>query len=450
MNLVSILLIATAVLVVLTGLLTLVGASRNDRGRMAWFFLSTVGIAVWSLSIAGFLGMPETVHLPVAQVFIYGIYLSALVAVPALLGYSAWSYPAGKVLTVCYFLFSAVLAVILLADPGLLYDELIISKTNGNSLSVVHGWFYLVYFIYFCTCFSIYLGVLYYRARHTKNKRVRSGDFLLLGGMMISSGFTALFDLILPFFGHYSTIWVGPLVIAIVMVIFFYSIIRYRIIAVEARWMRVLSYVVMMAVGVIVYMLLFYTIFTALFKIPNPSTAVLVLNFLMIVIVLLLMPVINELIASARSMISVGQVDIAYVIKKLNRLAAKNVDLRELAGFLADHLHFSYIGFIINGRLYGSKALSLSAEEIMQISKLKAATGSSIWQKPDEKVQKIFDEVSLSSVAELYNAKGKPFGQIVVGKPVGKNDFGRRDLMQLEMIINLVATVIDSEKHLRA
>lgn len=86
----------------------------------------------------------------------------------------------------------------------------------------------------------------------------------------------------------------------------------------------------------------------------------------------------------------------------------------------------------------------------MQISKLKAATGASIWQKPNEKVQKIFDEVSLSSVAELYNAKGKPFGQIVVGKPVGKNDFGRRDLMQLEMIINLVATVIDSEKHLRA
>ena len=56
----------------------------------------------------------------------------------------------------------------------------------------------------------------------------------------------------------------------------------------------------------------------------------------------------------------------------------------------------------------------------------------------------------LRAVAELRNAKGKPFGQLVVGKPLGKSTFERRDLLQLEMIINLVATVIDSEKHLRA
>ena len=48
-------------------------------------------------------------------------------------------------------------------------------------------------------------------------------------------------------------------------------------------------------------MILFYLIFTALFKIPNPSTSILVLNFLMIIIVLLLMPVINEVKASIGS-----------------------------------------------------------------------------------------------------------------------------------------------------
>ena len=60
------------------------------------------------------------------------------------------------------------------------------------------------------------------------------------------------------------------------------------------------------------------------------------------------------------------------------------------------------------------------------------------------------DELNLKAVAELKNAKGKAFGQLIVGKPNGKTSFERRDLVQLEMIINLVAAVIDSEKHIRA
>lgn len=449
MNLVSILLIATAFLTGLTGLVSLIGSSRSDRGRMAWFFVATLGIVVWSLSIADFLGAPATVHESTMTLFVYGIYLSALVAVPALLGYSAWKYPAGKVLTVFYVLGAVVLAAFLIHDTGILYNELTISAVEGNSITIVDGWFYPVYVVYFVSCFMLYLGILFYRARHTRNKRMRSGDLLLWGGMMISSGFTGLFDLILPYFGNYSSIWVGPLVISLVMVMFFYAVVKYRIVSVEARWMRIMAYIVVMAIGVIVYMLLFYAIFTTLFKIPNPSASVLVLNFIMIVIVLLLMPVINELMASIRSTIMVGQVNIGYVIKKLNRLVSKNVDLRELAAFLADHLHFAYVGFVINGRLYGSKTLALSSDEIKSIMNLKPAKAG-VWQEPNKTVEKIFDEVNLKAVAELYNAKGKAFGQIVVGKPLGKSSFERRDLIQLEMIINLVASVIDSEKHLRA
>lgn len=450
MSLISILLIATAILVVLTGLVSLVGASKADKGRMAWFFVATLGLSAWSLSIAGFLGAPESASETTAIFLVYGIYLSALVAVPALLGYSAWKYTLGKVATVLYILIGMMLAAFLVHDQSLLYDAITLNEQSGNSVSIVNGWFYYAYVIYFCSCFTLYLGVLFYRAKHTKNRRVRSGDMLLLIGMVVSSGFTGVFDLFLPFLGYYSTIWVGPLVITIIMAIFFYAVIKYRIITVEATWMKVLSYVVVLSVGVIVYMLLFYMIFTTLFKIPNPSASVLALNFIMIVIVLLLMPVINELIASIRSMISSGQVDIAYVVKKLNKLAAHNVDLRDLAAFLADHLHFAYIGFIINGKLYSSKPLAMSSSEIESISRMKSAHHDGVWQEPNKTVAKILDEHDLKAVAELRNAKGKPFGQLVVGKPLGKSSFERRDLIQLEMLINLVATVIDSEKHIRA
>ena len=80
---------------------------------------------------------------------------------------------------------------------------------------------------------------------------------------------------------------------------------------------------------------------------------------------------------------------------------------------------------------------------------LEAAEGG-IWQKIDGKNKKLFERLNLKAVAELRNAKGRSFGQILVGKPVGKMSFERKDLIQLEMIVNLVASVIDSEKHLKA
>ena len=48
MNLISILLIATAVLCLLTGSLSLVGSSKNERGHMSWFFAMSLGCAMWT------------------------------------------------------------------------------------------------------------------------------------------------------------------------------------------------------------------------------------------------------------------------------------------------------------------------------------------------------------------------------------------------------------------
>lgn len=211
----------------------------------------------------------------------------------------------------------------------------------------------------------------------------------------------------------------------------------------SASWLKVLSYVILMTSAAIVYMVIFFIIFTALFKIPNPSASIFILNFIMIVIVLLLMPVLNELSAFINSLINTGQVDLGYVVRKLNHLAT-NVNLNELADFLADHLHFSYIGFLIDGRLYGSSALALSTSEIREVSKLKTPE-KGIWQEFNQPVSEAFHRLDINAVAQLNNAKGKPFGQILVGKPQGKMSFEHRDLVQLEMIINLVAALIDTK-----
>lgn len=447
MSLISILLIATAVLAVSSGLISLIGSSRVDRGRAAWLLASNVGAVIWALSIGIYLALPVTAE-EIAPTVIMGIYTGAMLMSTALLGHMAWQYRWGKFATLFFIAWAVVLAVLILNDTSILYTSFELSNA-GNTVHLVNGWYYWIYTIFFVLNISSFLVATYYHALKAASKRAKEGDYILLGGLTISGALSAVFDLILPIMGRYDLIWVGPLSVSISMLAYFYAILKYRIVSVSARWLRVMAYMVIMSAGAAIYMILFYLIFTALFKIPNPSTSILVLNFLMIIIVLLLMPVINEVKASIGSLISVGQVDIAYVIKKLNHLATRNVDLRDLAGFLADHLHFAYIGFVINGRLYGSKSLAMSSQELSSITHLRQTTNG-VWQVPNKTVQKTFDELGLYAVAELRNAKGKTFGQLLVGKPLGKATFERRDLLQLEMIINLVATVIDSEKHLRA
>lgn len=446
MSLISILLVTVAILSFAFGLLTFIGSSKADRARSAWFCFATTGSTIWSISIAVFLALEPTVT--VVDPWIYGIYITPMFMMVGMLGYSSWRYRGGKILTILDLLFMVSLAALMVYDKDLLYTSYELAK-SGNVVNLTGGAFYIVYMIFYFVSDAAFLLYSWHLVRHSRTKHVRNSALLLMIGFAITGVVTLTTDLILPIFGVYHWIWVGPLFLSVTIAAYFYAVLKYHMISVASRWLQSATYAVVGLTGVAIYMLLFYTIFTALFKIPNPSTSVLVLNFLMIVIVLLLMPVIREVSAVLRSMIMVGQVDIAYVIKKLNHLATRNVDLRDLASFLADHLHFTYIGFIINGRLYGSRSLAMSPEELAAISHLRSS-GRDIWQEPNKTVQAAFDELGLKAVAELRNAKGKTFGQLVVGKPLGKSSFERRDLIQLEMIINLVATVIDSEKHLRA
>lgn len=448
MSLISVLLIAMAILGLVIGFVSVAGSAKADRVKSIWFFLANVGCAMWTGGCGGFLVLTNE-DASLAMTAVFCIYIGGLLIAYSMLVYSMWWRSViGKVYCVICGVFAVVLAALLLYDPHLLFEGEITLSNNGNQVPLYWGWFYILYCVYFVVVMGGFLLAQYLNTVKARTRKLRRGNCFLLISMSVCSALSLWFNLLLPP-QDYSLIWIGPLSFSLVMISYFYAALKYRMISIQTRWMQVMAYGVTILIGVMVYMIVFYIIFTSLFKIPNPSTAILVLNFLMVVIVLILMPVISELNSMIKSLIAVGHVDLAYVIKKLNRLAAKNVDLRDLAGFLADHLHFSYIGFIINGRIYGSKTLSISSDEVKQIAGMKSAHGGT-WQEPSKTVQKTLDDLGLKAVAELRNAKGKAFGQLIVGRPLGKTSFEHRDLIQLEMIINLVATVIDSEKHLRA
>ena len=49
--------------------------------------------------------------------------------------------------------------------------------------------------------------------------------------------------------------------------------------------------------------------------------------------------------------------------------------------------------------------------------------------------------------SKLYNANGEAFGQIIVGHPTSKKVISNKDMIEVEMVVNLAASIINGEAH---
>jgi len=444
-ELIAILLITVSVLTLLSGAAVFFGSSKGDRLRSAWFFFATIFATIWMITIAIFLVAP-----PEWITFMPSItnltYISAIFIDIALLGYISWKQKYGKLVTLIFLVLGLVLTGFFINDPSLLYTS--INLTNStNTLTTNVGPFYFIYAAFFGCLVPTVIAMLLKQILKPNSIRRREGNLVLLIGFTISGTMSLIFNLILPFW-TWEYIWLGPLAISTTIIAFYYTILRYRALNLSSRWLKILSYIVIIASSAVIYMVIFYIIFAAMFRGSSPSIEVIILNFIMILIVLALLPATNELNMFIRSLISNQQVDMVYIIKKLSRVPPQGIDIKDLAAFLAEHMHFEYIGILIDGEVYGSDSRKISPDSIKLVEKL-GNPEDGIWQEFNEK-NEAWQKLDFSAVAALRNASGKTFGQVLVGKPVGKISFSRRDLVQVETIINLAAIIIDSKTHKKA
>ena len=169
----------------------------------------------------------------------------------------------------------------------------------------------------------------------------------------------------------------------------------------------------------------------------------------MILIVILSQPATNEMGMYIRSLISHQQIDLAYIVKKLSRINPKKADLKDIASFLAEHMHFEYVGFHIDHQLYSSSNnFKISPELIKEISEM-GEPEDGIWQDFKGNPE-IWKESNICAVAALRDGHGKTYGQLIIGNPKNKNKFARRDLVEIETIIDLTSVIIESKRNIQA
>lgn len=439
MLLIEILLVAVSALAFLSGTAVLVGASKSSRLHSLAFFLTSFGVFGWSLSMSIFMSL-ENPNPALLKGSVFGIYLSTLVMDLFFMIYVGNKVKWSRLPIIFAALGSLALGAVIVVDPTLLYSEIVIDGVS-NAVKVRLDWWYIAF-----TLFTMFEGVMiaamvFWRTRHSTSDSKKRGWTIFLITLSAAWMGAGVFDLILPPF-RYDLIWIGPLLVSIDFVIHYYSILKYHLLELSGLWLKVLSHVIVMTLAAVVYLSAFFIIFVSIFNVSSPSLSVLLLNAVMVVFVLVLFPAINEILSYTRSLSSVQSVDIVYLVKKFNALSREYINYHELAEFLVEHLHFQYVGLIVDKKLYGSKEVKICSAVISDLASAKPSKG--LWLKFDEAQKEALKKTGVEAVAVLRNNEGEELARVLVGRPFGGMNFNSRDITEVETALTLLAVAMSS------
>ena len=442
MNLIIILLITVSVLTLLSGISVLSGAKKSERSLGLIFFTATFFALTWALFVGIFLTLPESTNPETARTIVHIYYISAPLMCWALMSYACAKYTFGKILmgifgtTSCFFIYT------ILKNDALLFSSITLSETSGNIVNLEKNWFILVYGIYHFLTVFLYMAGLIYAMKKTRSVSFRRANLMVLIGFSITGIIALTFNFILPAEGKYDTVWIGPLAMCFAWVLHYYAILKYRLLDLSGPWLKILSYIIIMSLAAIVYLTIFFVIFIALFKVSSPSTSVIILNIAMITFVLLLFPALTEISDHIRSLAAVHEIDLVYLVKKLVIISKSYINYSELTNFLAEHLHFNYIGLLIDNKLYSSnRSIKISIDNLEKIEKLKT---KNLWIPLDTNLKEKLKNIE--AIAELKNARGEIVGKILLGRPLGGINLNSRDINELETAFSLISATISAEK----
>ena len=303
MQLIVILLVTVSILTILSGITVFFGSSKGYKVRAMWFLLASLFATIWMLTIAIFLSakvdQEQALDWPVRLTFISAILLDV-----SFLAYVSWRQKYGRIISLFFMLFGIVVSSLIALRPELLYNSVNLSPV-GNTVTMNIGPLYFAYTAFFATIVpAVIIAFLRHFVAGRRKKEKTAGDIIMMSIFGISSLFTLIFNLIMPLFGSWDLIWVGPLALAATIIAHYYTILCYSEFTLTSLWLKFFSYVVIISSLAIIYMLIFALIFSAMFRGATPSTEVIVLNFIMVVIMLILMPAIANITAFIRSLIS--------------------------------------------------------------------------------------------------------------------------------------------------
>jgi signal transduction histidine kinase len=223
------------------------------------FVLFTVAMAVWSIFVGLFLLTNNNV---LAFIFAIIYYVAALLLIYGLLVFS-YEFSRGRSLKGKNFTFFSVLTfipigimIVITTIPHLLIQTINLGNHHVVSLNQ------LLYAIY-CVLYVLYgFFTFHYLLKEqishiSSKKRLQQTIVVWLIGLCLP--IAAYFNLILPLFGNYTLIVIGPMLTLVVVIVFFYAIMRQNLFDIRLAVVRTVAYVLaLISLSVMYYFLAFF------------------------------------------------------------------------------------------------------------------------------------------------------------------------------------------------
>lgn len=249
------------------------------------FFTAAIGMAGWVIGIALYL-LSNDAPLALSLARIY-YFFPLLIGVGIL--FFALSFPHYKrirpltVVSVLAGFFA--LTGLLVFRGGFL--TLSIAYHDWGKEVVFDRFHYAVYSVFLFLTYGSTLGITLYKSRVEKGI-YRAQASMFFWGFLITFIIGVGFNLVLPWFGNYQLIWIGPYCTAVFMIAIAYSIVKHHMFNIRSVVARSVAYLLSIVVLTVIYTSLVYTV-ALLFEdgsIRDSSPA----NFINAVLIALMVP----------------------------------------------------------------------------------------------------------------------------------------------------------------
>ncbi|MCL2095176.1 hypothetical protein FWH13_03590 [Candidatus Saccharibacteria bacterium] len=454
-NLVSILLVITAFINLTLGSSVLGGSNHQSKNLGHLFFLLTLCQSVWAAGVAAFLIngnaaiAPFIIHsyyVAAAGTFVFGLLFSL-----AYTGSLKWSRDVW--LLVPFIGISLVIFFI----PELFIEEIIINAPAAqNNVILNPTGFYVIYQLlavaYFCAGI---IALFQYAIQKPAGSIERKRAVILILAWSAISTVGGAFNLILPSLGNYQLIWVGPLGITPLAIVLYWAIIKMHLFDIKARIMSLLSYSIVLLAAAGIYILIFYLIWHYLFKIPNPSREIFVLNFVMALIVLMLFPILNELNRYLSRLLNFSDISLTHLTKNLDRLSRTRARLHHVSDLLARTLDLTGVSIVSYRPIHGGAKGDVRCEgahsniPANELRHLAQATLSRkqrlIWRDElqNETAAAWLGKHNIEVVLRLVDESGHMVGMLLIGAHKTRARLVDKNIAPILLVDSIISAMIE-------
>lgn len=321
---------------------------QQRHNPIALFFSSTaVSAAIWSFGILVFLLAKNADSMTGAAMMYY--IAAVLIAFSALLiGYCLWRrrVPSDRLMTVIAFP-PVVIALCIALFPQFLLTEVDIADENSAVLSPL---FYGIYVVYFAVYYLIALTLLYCAQRRASAKWKMSYRYVfiayLIGGLI-----GMWFNLILPAFGNYSLIWVGPLALFPFLAIAYVGVVHYKLFDIRFVVSRAVTYGLTLGALALIYILVATEVSKWLFPTVTGRAADIIDVASVVLLVLLFQPLWRFFDRITNSIFYRNRYHRDDFYASLNGILTSTIDLntlfRRTSTLIADTFNTKHVVFVV-------------------------------------------------------------------------------------------------------